>query len=317
MNSRVRPGQLHQQADEVLASPRPGTRLIPPVGAFGSWPPMLRLMRAENGVFAALLVLSGFRASVASHSNVAGLSLGVAAAVAAVTVWFANVVNDIFDQDLDAVGKPWRPLPSKRVSRARAWGFAGLLGASAVALNAALPWQLALFGGALLLVAGAYSPYLKHIPLVGHLSVAAATSCCVLFGAALAADLTLNAMVLASYIFAGTLLIELGKGAADSWHDRLRMRSVATTVSHRLMSLILLSLEFTTLGLGLAVALTIRDAEVVSSLIVVVLTSLPVLPLLMYHARSPRDEDFGHLEAALDACKYFWAPLIVSLLLIN
>lgn len=88
-----------------------------------------------------------------------------------------NVVNDIFDQDIDFHNKPNRVIVGKSISEQHAWNFYYVLGAVGLALALLLCWQLGSISNALLFLLSAgglyfYSYSYKRQLLIGNLVVA-------------------------------------------------------------------------------------------------------------------------------------------------
>jgi 4-hydroxybenzoate polyprenyltransferase/geranylgeranylglycerol-phosphate geranylgeranyltransferase len=98
-----------------------------------------------------------------------------------------HYLGDYFDRDLDAIGKPQRPIPSGRLApgTARACGLGAMLAAAAVAI--AVKWPVVV--GVALALAGivAYSRLLKGRGILGNAVRGLLTALAVLFGAAVAA----------------------------------------------------------------------------------------------------------------------------------
>jgi 4-hydroxybenzoate polyprenyltransferase len=127
--------------------------------------PYLELLRPANVATALADVLAGFSlAGLANRPSLPWLLLST------VCLYGGGIVlNDVFDRDLDRVERPERPIPSGRVSTARAATFGGTLlaagvAAAAVASTAALMMALAIAGCVLLYDAwgkrhGAIAPF--------------------------------------------------------------------------------------------------------------------------------------------------------------
>lgn len=98
-------------------------------------PPLLRLVHpfpsALNAaaVFAIALVAGG-TLTVAAHLAIAMLGLQ----------FCIGAVNDLFDEQLDALSKPNKPIPAGRVSRRQALLVAGVSGGVAVLLSTIVRW---------------------------------------------------------------------------------------------------------------------------------------------------------------------------------
>ncbi|MFF1417765.1 UbiA family prenyltransferase [Streptomyces sp. NPDC058280] len=117
---------------------------------------------------------------------------GTATAGALLAAWAAptlgwlggHYLGDYFDRDLDAIGKPQRPIPSRRLSpgTARACGIGAVLAAAVVTVLVNWPVVIAVF----VALAGviAYSLVLKGRGILGNAVRGVLTAIAVLFGAA-------------------------------------------------------------------------------------------------------------------------------------
>ncbi len=108
--------------------------------------------------------------------------LVIAAASAALLAAFGNVVNDIFDVSIDRINKPERVLVSGRLSIRSARFLAVVLAGLGVALAGLV--SIPVLGIALISAAVlyAYSSVLKHIPLVGNITVGLMTGLAFIYG---------------------------------------------------------------------------------------------------------------------------------------
>lgn len=78
-----------------------------------------------------------------------------------------GIVNDYVDRDLDAVAKPWKPIPAGAVSAATARWLGALATLAALALGATLGWEAWLLSTAGLAVGLAYDLRLKRTTFSG------------------------------------------------------------------------------------------------------------------------------------------------------
>ncbi|RMH63304.1 MAG: hypothetical protein D6677_07405 [Calditrichaeota bacterium] len=108
---------------------------------------------------------------------------------AALVTAAANVINDIFDLDIDRVNKPHRPLPAGRLSVSRAWWFYNGLNLLALILVIDQPALLSIAAGSAWLLY-LYSKTLKRLPFGGNLLVAVISGVAFLYGALAAGDVS-------------------------------------------------------------------------------------------------------------------------------
>lgn len=171
----------------------------------------LEIMRPGNCLMASLAALIGLL--VADSSPEPLTAVLVALAVFAVT-GAGNAVNDYFDREIDAVNRPGRPIPSRRISpnRAHAWSII-LFGAGclfALFINH-LALAIALFNSILLYL---YARNLKVTPFAGNLAVGYLTGSTFLFGGAAGDDLKITAFLFLLASLA-TLAREIEKDIED------------------------------------------------------------------------------------------------------
>ena len=86
----------------------------------------LELMRIKNCMTASFGAYIG--GLIASNFNFSYLFVLILAFLVVFFICgFGNVVNDIYDVEIDKLNKPHRPLPSNKISIKNAWRFAWLL----------------------------------------------------------------------------------------------------------------------------------------------------------------------------------------------
>lgn len=103
--------------------------------------------------------------------------------VAALITAGANIINDIFDLEIDRINKPNRPLPSGRVSKNEAWGYFGAAYLIAIALSIFCNWAMFAIAFLIALLLIVYSSRLKRTVLWGNLTVSFASAMAFIYGA--------------------------------------------------------------------------------------------------------------------------------------
>ncbi len=139
-----------------------------------------------------------------------------------------NIVNDYFDRYVDAINKPWRPIPSRLVSATMAYRVSILL----LAIGTLIAFYLSYANGFIALIAALlvylYSYKFKHIMLLGNIVVAFLVGLSIIFGGVAS---TLNIDVLIASLFAFLLNIgrEFLKGIEDIEGDKMmNVKTLAT-----------------------------------------------------------------------------------------
>ncbi len=136
----------------------------------------------------------------------------------------ANIVNDIFDVEIDRINKPHRPLPKGTVSIREAWIYFSLSYVLAFILAAfcdAAMFAVAVIIGILLIV---YSARLKRTVLWGNLTVSLATAVAFIYGAMAVGDWKIG-LIPATFAFFFHLGRELIKDMQDLEGD-LKNKSI-------------------------------------------------------------------------------------------
>ncbi|WOF16423.1 geranylgeranylglycerol-phosphate geranylgeranyltransferase [Methanoplanus sp. FWC-SCC4] len=177
----------------------------------------VQITRPVNSVIAGLAVLLGV---IIASGTVALDSLVLIPVVALITA-AGNVINDYFDREIDAVNRPERPIPSKKVSEKGALIFSTVLFITGILLCLFANYLclfLALLNSFLLI---AYAMKLKGMPLVGNLAVSYLSASIFLFGGAIAGPGGLiQNFVIAAITFFAMLSREMLKDAEDIEGDK-------------------------------------------------------------------------------------------------
>jgi geranylgeranylglycerol-phosphate geranylgeranyltransferase len=171
----------------------------------------LRISRLHVGLLAAMYtVLGAYLSGSAWLQRPDDVIHG--ALVIALVVAFGFVINDYHDSDLDSISKPYRPIPSGRLSRRYALGFACTLALFAVVAAAGMGVLPVIAALALVACSAAYTFFLKPTLLLGIMMVAALNASAVLYGCMAAGRLSPGAVML-------TVLAVLNAGAQETLYN--------------------------------------------------------------------------------------------------
>lgn len=273
--------------------------------------PAFRLTRVENCLFAFVATIIGFTS--ARHPHAATWRAVVAGTVAGLVLAFGNVVNDLFDQRADQRSKPWRPLPSGRITRWGAGYVATFLVVAALAGGAVLGWGLLGFVGLMLVLAFAYSARLKRVPLVGNLAVAVQVGSTILFGALVAGSPRGVTFAAAGLLLLYSLSLEVAKTLEDREADgAVGVITVAHVVPPSWQSPLLVA--FTAMAATAAIAY----GAILTPPVGYWLVLAPLVPLLVF-ARRWSGGTAGRVAAVgpcLRASKALWCLGLVGLALL-
>lgn len=176
----------------------------------------VEIARPHNMLAAAVGLLAGYVLS-------GGRSWVVVAApvvLTAVVTGLGNLINDYYDAEADRINKPYRPLPSSRLTPTYVWRtyWVGTLVATVLCvLLVPVPLRFVLLAWQCLLYL--YARKAKRVMLLGNLVVAGVASSAFLGGAALTGRYP---VVMFAFAFAFVYVMgrELVKGAEDIDGDR-------------------------------------------------------------------------------------------------
>ena len=98
-----------------------------------------------------------------------------------------NIINDVFDHEIDAVNKPDRPIPSGKISLKNAGIYAAILDSIAILLGVIISCLIHNFVFLAIIIASAviiymYSRYFKAMPMIGNIVVGVMIGLCFVVG---------------------------------------------------------------------------------------------------------------------------------------
>jgi geranylgeranylglycerol-phosphate geranylgeranyltransferase len=139
----------------------------------------------------------------------------VASLSAAFIVGYGNIVNDIFDVEIDRLIKTQRPLVKGTVRKFEAVTLAIPLGLTGMALSFLISEYAFVTAALAILLLSVYSPLLKGVYFLGNLVVAAVSALAFVYGG-MAVDRPLGAWVLIVFSF----LLHFGREVIKDIHDK-------------------------------------------------------------------------------------------------
>ena len=179
------------------------------------------------------------------------LPLLFAAVSASFTAAAGNVINDIFDLEIDIINRPLRPLPSGIVVKSEAiiYYISLVFISLAVSLTISFPAVLIVILTNLILFL--YSKYLKSVPLIGNISVSVCTGLAFIFGG-IAVGSVENSMIPAIFAFFITIIREIIKDIEDIKGDSINNQTTLPVkyglgITKRILVALILSLIFATI----------------------------------------------------------------------
>lgn len=192
---------------------------------------LISLARPLDAVSAGLAVVLGML--IAAEGTGVPAATGLAGFAAGFLLLAgADTINDAADARTDAIAKPWRPIPSGKVTRRAALIAGSLETAAGLAVAATLSPATLLISLAGALLAAAYSWRLSLIFLVKNATVAATlTLPIVAGGAAVATSWPPLLWSLLPVVFLSIAAFEVHKDVLDAIADRMTgRRTVANTL---------------------------------------------------------------------------------------
>ena len=147
------------------------------------------------------------------------LIIFLAAFAASFALASGNILNDIYDIEIDKINRPDRPLPSKKISIIEAYTFYIVLVVISISISiiVSFPAFIVVIVSHLLLFV--YSKYLKQIPLTGNILVSFLTGLVFIFGGVVVGNL-IAAIVPATFAFMINLIREIVKDMEDVDGDK-------------------------------------------------------------------------------------------------
>jgi geranylgeranylglycerol-phosphate geranylgeranyltransferase len=266
----------------------------------------IRLIRPGTTLSGLLATVVG--GYVASGGQPNWFRIALAALIVACVQGAGNTLNDVFDQQIDLVNKPWRPLPSGKVSRKEALRLAFSLTIMGVVGSILLGPVNVVIALVVVIALYLYAMFLKRALLVKNLTVAIASALTVIYGAAATGVLSGAVYLLAAIIFVGILAREILKDMADAEGDLLgHAHTIPTVLGIRTAKVAFV--VFTVLTLITMLAST---AEFTLSYSVVVwIGVIPFLGYAIYRVvRGRQPKDFEQVSGLLKLGFFVWFAAI-------
>ena len=178
----------------------------------------IKLIRPVNFLITFISVIVAAVICLPDKSPV--VNVFIAAIAASLVMASGNIINDIFDLEIDKINRPERPLPSGKISNKEALVlyFIFLLLSFICSWFINLPAFLIVVVSTFILYL--YSKYIKRIPLVGNIIVAFLTGLVFIYGG-FVVDNPKAAIVPALFAFLINLIREVVKDMEDINGDRM------------------------------------------------------------------------------------------------
>lgn len=176
----------------------------------------IAMTRPHNCLLAAGCVMLG---GYLTSGQMTAHRLWIAAFAAGLLVAAATVINDCIDVESDRINKPYRVLPSGRLSSQVAWAWGVTLGIAGIAAGVSLGGMAAIVPALWAILAVAYSVSIKGMSLLADIFVSAMIASTVLFGGMVVGEIE-QTIVPALVVLAFMLCREILKDVEDYEGDR-------------------------------------------------------------------------------------------------
>lgn len=180
----------------------------------------LSIIRIGNAIALGYAAIVGYLLSASKSITVDGITILKIFIAAFVIGGSSNIINDYYDSPIDAINKPWRPIPTGLIKAKTAYFVAIMFAIAGIVLS----FSTSLINGLIALIAFilsyGYSRLLKKVFVVGNIVVAFLTSLSIIYGG-IASSMLKNDIIIASIL---AFLLNLGrefiKGIEDIEGDR-------------------------------------------------------------------------------------------------
>ena len=224
----------------------------------------LSIIRPQNCIIGGLTVIAGI-AMAFQLIPIGEISEYTTMFIFAYLTYFfvaagGNVVNDIFDIEVDKINRPHRALPSGRMTIKQAWIYVGFLSAMGL-LFAWLNGPIGTLIVAVFLIVGyAYAAKVKELGLAGNFMVAFSFAFGVIYGSLVYGESISNMYIpIPTWLFFFTAFMilqarETIKGAEDVEGDELRdVRTIARVYGYNAAAIVAAILNFIGVGCYLSI----------------------------------------------------------------
>ncbi len=226
------------------------------IGAF------LSIIRPQNCIIGGLTVIAGIAIAYSTQLGTSGLDFSayLDLFIYGYITYFlvaagGNVVNDIYDIEVDKINRPHRALPSGRMTVRQAWAYVGFLSILGI-FFAWIPGRLisAIIVIIFEIIGYVYAAKVKTLGLAGNFMVAFSFAFGVLYGSMILAEVTslpvMFAIPIPAWLFFFTAFLilqarETIKGAEDVEGDALRnVRTIARIYGYKTAAIVAAILNF-------------------------------------------------------------------------
>jgi geranylgeranylglycerol-phosphate geranylgeranyltransferase len=238
----------------------------------------VELSRPKNALMSILGALTGWMNSTSIYDE----RLILTCLVPPLVLMAGNAINDYYDAEIDAINKPYRPIPSGRISKIEALNIYIIFSLLGVALSALLGLLEFLIAAAFSLSWYIYARWLKRTGIPGNALVSLGVAFTLVFGSLAAGNLTNKVMIFSSIAFTSNLIREFVKAVEDLPGDKaygvktiaVRIGVERTGVLVSLLSLVVVVLTIIPVTLRLTGIIYLSLSVIISLSILMVASAL-------------------------------------------
>lgn len=177
---------------------------------------IIKISRPINFLITFFVVISS--AIISSEDFYVSQNIFVAAFSASLIAAAGNIINDIFDFNIDLINRPERPLPAKELSINFAIILYIIFTIGGLFLSYSISWDLFFIAILVSLILLLYSYLLKRIILLGNITIAFCTALAFVYGG-VAVNNIHAAIIPALFAFLVNLIREIVKDVEDQKGD--------------------------------------------------------------------------------------------------
>jgi geranylgeranylglycerol-phosphate geranylgeranyltransferase len=274
---------------------------------------LARLTRWTNSLYAGVYTLAGAYLAAGPAAVLRG-DAWLAAMVVGLIVAVGFVLNDIVDHQVDRYAKPERPIPSGKINRRQAFGFAVGLVLPALIGAAALGPDFLAVAVFTIGLATIYSLRLKGTILWGNAAMASLIATIVVFGAMTTGRLPLQVWIVAGLMWLFDFSHEILKTSADHTGDGL---AGVTTVATALGLPAAIRIFRIASGLYLATALLPWLLGLAPALYAWTILACSVIPFVVVMIRLSRNHTDATISSSLRILRYLWIANLLPIIVLG
>lgn len=243
------------------------------------------LIRPINCLSASIGVLIGGYI----NSRIGNTELWLASLIAGIITAFGNITNDYFDIEIDRINKPYRILPSEKLSSQHALRIGIVLSLVAILLGFYLGWLMGLVALLMVVMAFLYSWKLKKSFLIGNIIISLMTALTFFYGTLLNGKIGhawIPALIVLFFMFAREILKTVEDIPGDA---RVGARTIAILWG-KSRALSTFAIFAIIVAFMIPIPWVIQDVSLIYLILTVPFVSIALLLVVIWVKKLPSDE---------------------------